>query len=170
MEWIKNLKVNQKLTLLIAMSAFFLLVVGLVGYGFENKSSKDMASLYNARVLPISWFGQIKDNINDIRNNIFQMGTTSDYNRKKDLAAEIVKDRNSNDELWAKYEKTKLDSFESENLAKYKKLLSEYRPNQKKAMDMAMANKNQQSLVFFSSIQPQADEIMAVAAALADIM
>lgn len=168
MEWIKNLKVNQKLTLLIAISAFFLLVVGLVGYGFVNKASKEMESLYNDRVLPISWFGQIKDNINDIRVDIFQMATTADYNRKKSLAAEIIKDRNSNDELWAKYEKTKLDPFEVENLAKYKELIAKYRPNQKKAMEMALANKNQESLVFFSSVQPQADEVMAVAAALAD--
>lgn len=168
MEWIKKLKVNQKLNVLIAIGAFFLVLVGLVGYGFVRKANNEMATLYNDRVLPISWFGQIKDNNNDIRNNIFQMATTADYSKKKELAAEIIKDRDSNDELWEKYEKTKLDTFEVENLAKYKELLSKYRPNQKKAMEMAMANKNQQSLVFFSSIQLQADEIMAVVAALAD--
>lgn len=163
MEWIKNLKVNQKLNVLIAIGAFFLVLVGLVGFGFIKKANDDIKSLYNDRVLPITWFGKINNNINDIRNKIFQMATTDNFQRKQALKEEILKDRGSNDELWAKYEKTKLDSYEVENIAKYKDLLSKYRPNQKKAMDLAMANKNQQALLFFSSIQPQADEVMSVA-------
>lgn len=163
MEWIKNLKVNQKLNVLIALGAFFLVLVGLVNFCFMQKANKNLKIIYNDRVLPITYFAKICNNINDIRNDIFQMSTTSNIEAKKVLVEEIVKDRESNDEQWKLYESSKLDSYEVENVAKYKKLLAEYRVGQKRAMSLAMANKNQEALVYFSSIQIKADEIMAVA-------
>ena len=167
MEWIKNLKVNQKLNVLIALGAFFLVLVGLVNFCFMQKANSDIKILYNNRVLPITWFSKIDNNINDIRNNIFQMSTTSNISVKKALAEEIVKDRESNDEYWHQYEQMNLDSYETKNLEKYKKLIAEYRPGQKKAMNLAMANKNQEALIYFSSIQAKADEVMDVAKDLA---
>lgn len=163
MEWIKKLKVNQKLNVLIAIGAFFLVLVGLVGFGFIQKATNNTKTLYNDRVLPITWLSQVNNNINDIRNKIFQMATINNYARKQELKAAILKDRESNDELWAKYESTKLDKYEVDNIAKYKELLAKYRPGQKRAMDLALANKNQESLAYFTSIQPQADGVMSVA-------
>lgn len=168
MEWIKKLKVNQKLNVLITISAFFLVLVGLVGFGFIQKATNNTKTLYNDRVLPITWLGQVSNNINDIRNKIFQMATINDFARKQELKAAIIKDRESNDELWAKYEATKLDKYEVDNLAKYKELLAKYRPGQKKAMELALANKNQESLVYFTSIQAEADTIMSIAKGLAN--
>lgn len=168
MEWIKNLKIDQKLTLLITMASSFLIFVALVGFLSLQKANTNLASMYNDRLMPIAWFGQIKDNINDIRTDIFQMALTGDVNKKKELADEIMKDRDSNDELWAKYEKTNLDPFEVENLAKYKQKVASYRVAQKKALNLALANKNQEALLYFASVQSQADEVMGIAKALAD--
>lgn len=166
MEWIKNLKVNQKLNVLISISAFFLVLVGLVGFSFIQKANNDIKSLYEVRVLPITWLGQVNNNINDIRNKIFQMATISDYGRKQELNAAIVKDRESNDALWEKYEAIKLDKYEVDKLAEYKELLAKYRSGQKRAMELALANKNQASLVYFTSIQAQADVVTSVASDL----
>lgn len=168
MNWIKNLKINQKLYVLIIISSLLATIIGLVGVFYVKKACDGMAILYNNRILPISWLGTIKDNINDIRNDIFQMGLTSNYNQKKPLLDEILKDRESNNELWAKYEKIKLDTFEIDTLAKYKELLPTYRAVQKKAIELLMANKNQQALQYFSAHQNEADKITSLAEALAD--
>lgn len=168
MEFIKNLKINQKLYVMIIISSLLAAAIGLVGFFYLKKSGDGMATMYNARMLPITWLSSIKDNVNDIRNNIFQMGLTTNYNNKKDLNDEILKDRESNNELWAKYEATKLDSFEVENLAKYKGLLTNYRIVQKTAIALAMANKNQQALSYFNLHQSEADKISALADALSD--
>lgn len=56
MEWIKKLKINQKLNLLIATGALFLVLVSLIGFGFVNKLSTKMESMsttissYDAKV------------------------------------------------------------------------------------------------------------------------
>lgn len=168
MEWIKNLKISQKLYALIIISSLLAAIIGLVGFFYVKKSCDGMKTLYNDRALPVSWLSTIKDNINDIRIDIFQMGLTSNYNTKKDLSDEILKYRESNNDLWAKYEANKLDSIEKENLAKYKEKITGYRVIQKKAMELAMANKNQQALQYFTSHQAEADQIISIASALAD--
>lgn len=168
MDWIKNLKINQKLHVLIIISSLLAASMGLVGVFYVKKACDAMKTLYNNRVLPIAWIGTIKDNINDIRNDIFQMGLTSNYSEKKKQMDEILKDRQANDELWAKYEKTKLDPFEADTLAKYKEQITGYRAIQKKAIELTLANKNQQALLYFDKYQDEADKIMALADSLAD--
>lgn len=168
MDWIKNLKIDQKLYVLIIISSLLAAIMGLVGVFYVKKSCDAMKTLYDNRVLPVAWISTIKDNINDVRNDIFQMGLTSNYNEKKKQMDEILKDRQANDELWAKYEKTKLDPFEADTLAKYKEQITGYRAVQKKAIELALANKNQQALLYFSKYQDEADKIFALANALSD--
>lgn len=168
MDWIKNLKIAQKLHVLIIISSVLALFIGLVGFFYVKKGADNMKILYQDRVLPLSWLSTIKDNINDVRNDIFQMGLTSNYKIKKEQMDEILKDRSSNDELWTKYGAAKLDPFERETLAKYKEKIVEFRAIQKTAITLAMSNKNQQSLAFFSAHQKEAEEIGRLATELND--
>lgn len=168
MDWIKNLKIAEKLYVLITIASILAFVIGLVGFFYVKKGTDDMKSLYNDRVLPVSWLSTIKDNVNGIRADIFQMGLTSSYARKKELSADIAKKKESNNELWAKYEATKLDPTEVETLAKYKEKIGGYRAIQKNAIALAMANKNEASLQYFASKQNAADEIGSLATAISD--
>jgi len=125
-----------------------------------------MKTLYNDRALPVAWFSTIKENIYNIRLDIYEIGMATDYNKKKQLIDDVAKRRESNNELWAKYESTKLDPAEVENLKKYKELLPEYRKVQKTAMDLAMANKGQEAIRYFISNAKLADDVGNLALAL----
>lgn len=167
MEWIKNLKISQKLNVLIVVGALFVAVVSLVGFFFVKKAAADMASLYNDRVLPITWLSEAKDNLNAIRIDIFEMATTTNYARKQTLHSDVVAKKQLNNELWAKYGATKLDSFEVENLAKYKSKITGYRRIQTAAMNLALSNKNAEALAYFGANQRAAEEIGDLAFAMA---
>lgn len=168
MEWIKNLKISQKLYVLIIMAALFVAVTGIVGFFFVKKGADGTSAMYNDRVLPVTWLSTIKDNINGIRIDLFQMGSTTSYDRKKELNDDIAAKKASNDELWGKYEASKLDSFSQESLKKYKDLIGNYRAIQKHATALAMANKNQEALTYFSANQKYADEIGSLAVSISD--
>ena len=61
MEWIKNLKVANKLYLLIAIASIVLIFASGVGFYFTKTAAGNTASLYNDRVLPIAWFSDIRE-------------------------------------------------------------------------------------------------------------
>lgn len=168
MDWIKNLKIAQKLYVLITIASLLAFLIGMVGFFYVKKGADDMKTLYNDRVLPVSWLSTIKDNINNIRIDIFQMAITSNFSRKKELSVDLTTRKKQDDELWVKYEATKLDPFEVETLAKYKEKIISYRAVLKTAMNLALANKNQESLAYFSSHQKDADEVNNLANAISD--
>ena len=168
MDWIKRLKINQKLYVLIAMALIFLGMVAFVGFFFTQKNANAMKTLYNDRVLPISWFSNIKDNIDNVKVDLYEMSTTSDYSKKKIALDDMAKRKAENNNLWTKYEATKLDPYELENLAKYKEIIVEYRKEQQKIINLAMANKNQEAVNYIKENEKLTDDILATTVGLSD--
>jgi len=119
--------------------------------------------MYNDKTLPIAWFSTINSNMEAARGNLFAMTSTSSYGMKKALYDEIVAFRKENNEHFSLYEATKLDPFEVEGIKKYKEAVVAYRDIQKTAINLAMANKNQEAAKYLFS---HTQEIAAVDTAL----
>jgi uncharacterized protein (TIGR02391 family) len=104
MEWIKNLKIAQKLNVLLVLASIISLAIGLTGYLFVQKGAKDMTSLYKDRLLPVAWFSSIKTNANQIQSDLLKLMLTTDKNRKMELISDIKTRRSLNNELFKKYD------------------------------------------------------------------
>ena len=168
MEWIKNLKIAQKLYLLIGLGVLFVGLVAIVGFCFVKKGADGTSAMYKDRVLPIVWLGKIRANIKGIRADLYAMTTTSNTSEKKMLYDQISAMKAENNENIAKYEGTKLDPTEVEGLKKYKEVLGIYRATQKVVMDLALANKNQQASNYFASRKQEAADVDAQMLVLSD--
>ena len=168
MEWIKNLKINQKLNVLIALATFFVAVVVLVGILFVNKGAVGIKTMYDDRVLPIVWFSQIKENIDVVSTDVLQMTLTSNMSRKQELKNDILKRRESNNELFAKYEATKLDTYEKGELDKYKEAIVRYRKVFGTSISLAMANKNAAAQNNFNANQDVIKELEGIVGGLSE--
>lgn len=142
MEWIRNLKIASKLQLLIIVALAFVTFVGAVGFFFANKSANEINGLYNDRVMPIVWFSDIKSNFKTARADFLELMITTIPSRNKFLADDIKRISKEDNELFQKYEATKLDSFEEETVKKYKEAVDIYRKDRATVVDLAMANKN----------------------------
>lgn len=149
MEFIKNLKISQKLCVLIIISSIFAVAIGLVGFLYVRKDASEIKTLYNERVLPIAWLGIINKNIIGARADILGTIATTNGNRKKNLHDHLMKIRVENNGLWEKYESGKLDPYEVKTLAKYKVQIKEYRKVQSTAIGLAMAGKNAEADKYF---------------------
>lgn len=145
MEWIKNLKISQKLYVLIILASIFLVSIGLVGAFFTKKTSDAMESLYKDRVMPIAWFSDIKSNFKQARTDILELMITTSASRNNFLAEDLKRISKEDNALFEQYEATKLDPFEVENIAKYKEAVTEYRKVRAQIVDLAVANKNAQA-------------------------
>jgi len=142
MEWLRNLKISNKLTVLIVISLTFVTFVGTVGFYFTHKMAADMKTLYNDRVMPIVWFSTIKSNFKQARTDVLELMITTDPSRNKSLSEDLKGISKEDNELFEKYEATKLDPYEVETLAKYKEVVVEYRKDRKAINNLAIVNKN----------------------------
>ena len=168
MEWIKNLKIAQKLNVLLVLASIISLAIGLTGYLFVQKGAKDMTSLYKDRLLPVAWFSSIKTNANQIQSDLLKLMLTTDKNRKMELISDIKTRRSLNNELFKKYEAMKLDSYEIENIAKYKLTMQKWRDVQKVVIDLSTANKNDQANKYYTINENAVMELDSVIKKLAD--
>jgi len=168
MEFIKNLKISQKLYVMVIISTLFVLLVGLVGFFYVKKGTDAISTLYSDRVLPIKQLSQIKENIDMIKVDLFFMATTNDYNKKKELYSDILKIRKESDDFYALYKGTKLDPYEVDGVKKYDEAVEKWVNVQSKTIALSMANKNAEALKFFYSNMKVVDDFDEVAAGLSE--
>lgn len=150
MKWINDLKISSKLILLVVTFLISLVAVGYTGYHYLAISNTDMAEMYNDRLLPVKWLNDNRNQARAIQADLFDLMLTTDdsYNQQ------IMKDIDARTKLFAenlaKYEQTKLDSFEAENLKKMNADLAKFREARKEVIALALQNKNQEAYVVFN--------------------
>lgn len=149
MEWIKNLKIANKLYLLIILASTMLALSSLVGFYFTKRATENTNTLYKDRVVPIVGFAAMRENNKQIMNDMLDLAiTTSNARNKKDYN-DLQEKKSKNDELWKEYKATKLDPFETETIPKYEAALEKWRPIQNTILNLLMANKNAQGYKLF---------------------
>jgi len=127
MNWLKNLKIIQKLLMLISLCVVFIGLVGFVGYHFTQKTADGMISLYNDRALPIAWLNEANGKAWNIKSAILEAIT---YPDKKEAQIKEVKVKVEELKgLIEEYSKTKLDPDEVMTLNKLNENFKIYYPS-----------------------------------------
>lgn len=168
MEWIRNLKISNKLMMLIVVALTFVTFVGVVGFYFSKKATTDMASMYNDRVMPIAWFSDIKANFKQARTDILELMITTSAERNRFLSEDIKRIAKDDNELFQKYEATKLDSFEVDTIKEYDQAVANYRAVRSKVVDLAMANKNAEAYRYYINNEDTIKKVEEVVNALSE--
>lgn len=164
MEWFKDLKINQKLNILIAIGAFFLVLVGLVGYGYLKKGQDDMTTLYKDRLLPVVWLGSMKENIAAVDADILKLSNSG----SKIFYEDILNRRKENKELFAKYEATKLDPYEVTCIKSYKDKLKAYQNVENISISLAMSGKKDAARKYYMNNGNVVQEVQSIVLELSD--
>lgn len=168
MNWIQNLKISQKLLVLIFMAVFFVGVVGSVGYYFNQKACTDMSSLYKDRLLPIKWLNLARIHAIANNSNVYTAIATNDSTEIAELIADIQSRAAEVVKLLDDYGKTKLDPYEVDNLSKVRQLLDDYKSERNRVIKLAGENKDALALNLFNEHTPLFKEIVSTLGGLAD--
>lgn len=144
MDWIKRLKIAHKLYLLIAIASVVLVISSLISFHFLKQSANNTENLYDNKLMPIVWFGTMRENRRQINADLLDLALTNNVARKKMLIDDLTKRKEENNELWEKYKSTKIDTVENEIIPKYETALTNWRSVQKVILNLLIANKNQQ--------------------------
>ena len=107
MEWFHRLKISSKLTTLIFVGVFFVVLIGGVGIHLQHKASKDIEDIYQNRLLPIEDLGSMKANANANLSDLQSMILEPNPSLKKAYASKIKERGLENNKIAAEYEASK---------------------------------------------------------------
>lgn len=137
MEWIKNLKISQKLLVLIIASLIFVLIVGIVGYHYTSKSNRDMKRLYEKNLLTISDLGVIRGNYEQGIADVLYLFDDITSAQKQHWQADLKNLREENGKLLKTYQSSNISDYETERIEKVLAISKAYWANMYTAIGYA---------------------------------
>jgi methyl-accepting chemotaxis protein len=161
MNFINNMKVSLKLSILILIALLSTGVIGYTGYYYLQKSNSDMKLLYTDRLIPVKVVNVIRTDVARANAATMELMLTTDDKKNQDLRNtidDVVKQANDS---FAELEKSHLDPKEKELLAKIQTSKQKYRDARKSVIDLALQNKNAEAYALYVvSTDPLAIEFM----------
>jgi methyl-accepting chemotaxis protein len=126
MEWIKNLKIAQKLQLLITIATVVALVLSSVGFYYTNKAKNAISELYNVKLLAISSLADMTFASNNAMiENLKLLQPASPEQNAKMLAA-VEKFKKDCEDSYKEYTSTPLLPYEQERVNKISSVIEKY--------------------------------------------
>jgi len=150
LNWLNNLKVAQKLTLLISVLLIALICVGGAGYYFLSKTNTALNTMYSEKLVAVDLLNENRTHARKIEANTFALMLTSDEKENKSLNDEIGQRGKQFDENLAKIETLPFDSSNKAKVQAIKEALQKYRAVRSKVLELAMQNKNAEAYALYN--------------------
>lgn len=151
MSWFSNLKVSQKLYILITVFSVAIIVIGGLGYFNLKQSSNNMEVLYNVNVKKSDLAYNSRLAVRRIQGDLFALMVTTDDSENIRLSGEIKDLRKSIDQNNEEYAKLSLSETDKTDLNNFMELLKTFDKESKGVIDLAVQNKNQEAYQLFQT-------------------
>lgn len=151
MSWFSNLKVSQKLYVLITVFSVAIIIIGGLGYVNLKQSSDNMDVLYKIDVEKSNLAYESRLNIRRIQGDLFSLMLTTDDRENIRLSNEIKDLRAGIDKNNDAYAKLSLDANEKTALEAFKGLLTKFDGASGQVIALAVQNKNQEAYQLFQT-------------------
>ncbi|EWG09941.1 methyl-accepting chemotaxis protein [Cytobacillus firmus] len=158
----KNIRIGNKLLMLIFVSLLFIIGVGLTGFLYMERMAENTELMYEERLIPIKQMETVQINNRKIDTYIMEMMVTNDPERTKKLVENIETNQADNNNIIEEYGKNRSD-YVMGKLKNYEELIEQYSAALKKTEELAISNKNEEAYAMFTnSVKPLRSEIGAI--------
>ncbi|SHN65660.1 methyl-accepting chemotaxis protein [Desulfitobacterium chlororespirans] len=151
MQKFRNLKTASKINSLVLLMAVFLGLVGFVGIYSANNLAASLEGMYQNNLLPIKWLNAARGQSRAVEAMTLELFITQDQNRQQEILQEVQERAAEVDTLLSDYGKTAMDTYEQERLPKLMDELQIYRTERSKAVDLALAGKQDEAYTYFAA-------------------
>lgn len=146
----KNLNTATKIISLIVLMAIGMGLIGFTGFYFNQKASEALDETYHNKLLPIKWVDSIRTNCRAGEALTLRLIlANNDKTNEQEINQQFLKLKDGNDKALADYEKTKLNSFETERLSQIKESLKSYRIERQKSLDIAASGQKSDAYEYY---------------------
>jgi len=149
MSWLNNLKVAQKLALLISVLLIAVICVGGTGYYFLSKTNDALNTMYSEKLMAVELLSDNRAHARRIEADTLALMLTTDEKENKTLSEDIAQRAKKFDENLKKFESLPLDDATKIKLKDIKDDLQKYRDVRPKVLELAMQNKNAEAYALY---------------------
>ncbi|TCS82031.1 methyl-accepting chemotaxis protein [Pectinatus cerevisiiphilus] len=169
MNFIQDLKVKQKLVLLLCIVLVSLVGVGGVGYYFLNKTNANMHVMYAEKLMAVELVNGNMSEAHKIESDIQALILTTDNQEETELRNDIDKRADNFDKNLAQFEKMPMSDTTKTQLTEIRADLAKYRSVRQTVLTLAQQGQNGDAYALFKAQgKPVSDKFMNELAALAD--
>lgn len=151
MNFLNNIKVNTKLSVLVIIASISLFVIGGVGYYYLQQANTQMTIMYEERFVPNDEIGDILSNIRANNSFILEMMLTKDEKKNQELKQAVTDGREKINKTLVDMEKLPMNSKATELMKKIKESQQKYRPEITTVIELASQNKNVEAYTLYST-------------------
>ncbi len=151
MNWVKNLKISQKVLSFVIISALFTAIAGYTGYHYNNQTAQSSSVLYNDNLLPIKWMNENRSQFRANEANLLWIILTNNKQEQQKHLDDLKRRAELFNANMANYEKKQLSDEEKEIITSLKESLKEYRNLRVKILEMIESGLNAEAYSYFVS-------------------
>lgn len=167
---LRNLRIYQKLLILLIISALSLGVVGAVGVNYVREMARKSEYTYKENLMPIQWIGQIRINNRALDSYTLELMITKDFARKVLLKRMIDSEVKEIDSLIKQYENTHMTAETRKMLDYYKLNMKRLRSFREEVIQLAELNRNDEAYkLYIEKVAPQRTKANAMLAKLGEL-
>lgn len=148
--WLNNLKVVQKLTLLISVLLVAVICVGGTGYYFLSKTNESLNKMYNEKLISVALIVENAAHARTIEADVYAIMLTTDANENKTILTDITNRDKVFDANITTVEKMPLSESLRSKIKAVRTDLDKYRSVRGKVLELANQNKNAEAYLLFN--------------------
>lgn len=139
----KNLKLKNKMAVLVIIALIALLSVGITGAFTSRQLAERSKKMFQDNLLPVQWTSQIRLNNEIIESDLLSLLLTEDQAANSRLSQDIEEKKANNDAVWKKLSQASLhNAAVTQKLKEYESLLPEFRAKREQIIVFGKANRN----------------------------
>src|SRR5574344_2353380 len=159
MNWIKNLKIKDKLKIMVALSLIFVVIVGVVGYFHIKRANNDVKTLYSQNLVAIKDLSVVKANMYLNNSDMLQLiNSTSNFEKSK-LLKDIKANSKENTEALKEYDSLVKTDDAKVLSSKLSDVRATYKTQRKYAMSLISAGNTKVARgYYYTTLKKSLDE------------
>ncbi|MCW2276880.1 methyl-accepting chemotaxis protein [Heliophilum fasciatum] len=159
MGWLNNLKVSQKVMLLITVAALFMTLLGGITYTYLSEIAHSTNELYASRLLPVKWLNESRTLTVESEAATLQAIFSQDPQERQRLFAVVEKNSQKIRELEDQFKKTELDAYSQELVTALDQQLATFVGIRGRVIQVANLGNNEQAFLAYRISRPYYDKV-----------
>ena len=151
MKWLNDLKVTQKLILLISFLLLAVIGIGGTGYHFLSKTNDSMVKMYEEKMAAVELANENRIHARRIEANLFALLQKTTDAESKALMDEMAERAKQFDENLTKLEQMPIDDNKRSEIKDIRDTLGKYREVRVKVIALAAQNKNEEAYTLYKT-------------------
>ena len=150
MNWLKNMKVMERLIVLIAILSVVILIVGGVGYYSLNKTNMALEDMYSRQLKSVQLLNDARAHARKIEADTYALMLTTDTQEDDLLVKDIEKRGKAFDQDLQTFEQISVRDESKQKLQTVRDDVAKYRSIRTQIISLAEQNKNQEAYAVYS--------------------